>query len=188
MEEVAKTLQAEGLETETVHVGAKDIRGCIGCNRCKEQGKCVFDDIVNEMAQKLEEADGLVVGSPVYYSGANGTLSNLLSRMFYSSSFDKRMKVGASVVSCRRSGNTATFEQLNQFFTINEMPIASSGYWNNVHGFTAEDVEKDLEGLQTMRILGRNMAFLIKSIALGKAQLGLPEKEKRVSTSFPDGL
>lgn len=188
LEEVEKTLQREGIETETVHVGAKDIRGCIGCNRCKEQGKCVFDDIVNEMAQKLEEADGLVVGSPVYYSGANGTLVNLLTRMFYSTPFEKRMKVGASVVSCRRSGNTATFEQLNQFFTINEMPIVSSRYWNNVHGFTAEDVEKDLEGLQTMRILGRNMAFLIKSIALGKAQLGLPEKEKRVSTSFPDGL
>lgn len=188
LQEVEKTLQAEGIETELIQVGAKEIRGCIACNKCSQTGKCVFDDMVNEVSAKLEEADGLVAGSPVYYSGANGTLVNLLTRVFYSTSFDKRMKVGAAVVSCRRSGNTATFEQLNQFFTISEMPIVSSGYWNNVHGFTAEDVEKDLEGLQTMRTLGKNMAFLIKSIALGKEQAGLPQKERRVSTSFPDGL
>lgn len=188
LREVEEALQAEGLETELVHVGTKDIRGCIACRKCSEKGKCVFDDLVNEVAPKLEAADGLVVGSPVYYSGANGTLVNLLTRLFYSTSFDKRMKVGAAVTSCRRSGNTATFEQLNQFFTISEMPIASSGYWNNVHGYTAADVEKDTEGLQIMRILGRNMAFMIKSFALGREQIGLPEKEQRVFTSFPDGL
>ena len=184
LKEIEVTLNNEGIETEAIHVGNKDIRGCIACGKCHSSGKCVFDDAVNEVAKKFEEANGLVVGSPVYYASANGTLVSFLDRLFYSSSFDKRMKVGAAVVSARRGGNTATFDQLNKYFTISSMPIASSQYWNQVHGFTKEDVEKDLEGLQIMRTLGKNMAFLIKSIELGKEKYGLPEKEKRVSTSF----
>lgn len=189
LEEVEKTLQEEGIETEMIQIGTQDIRGCIACGRCRELKKCVFDDdMVNELAKKFEEADGLVVGSPVYYASANGTLISLLDRLFYSSSFSKRMKVGASVVSCRRGGNTSTFDELNKYFTISEMPVASSQYWNQVHGFTREDVEKDLEGLQIMRTLGRNMAFLIKGIQLAKDAYGLPQKEdKHAFTSFPDG-
>lgn len=187
LREVSETLEKEGIETETVVVGNRDIRGCIACNTCSKTGKCVFDDAVNEIAEKFEKADGLIVGSPVYYGSANGTLVSLLDRLFYSTSFDKTMKAGASVVSCRRGGNTATFDELNKYFTISSMPVVSSRYWNMVHGFTAEDVEKDLEGLQTMRVLGRNMAFLLKGIALAKEKYGLPEKEKGLFTSFPDG-
>ncbi|MCR5794831.1 MAG: flavodoxin family protein [Solobacterium sp.] len=189
LKEVETALQKEGIETETIHVGNKDVRGCIACGSCSKTGKCVFNDIVNETAVKFEEADGLVIGSPVYYASANGTLVSFLDRLFYSTSFSKKMKVGASVVSCRRGGNTATFDELNKYFTISQMPVVSSKYWNMVHGFTAEDVEKDLEGLQTMRVLGRNMAFLIKAISLAKAEYGLPENEEvRCFTSFPDGL
>lgn len=184
LHEVEKTLISQGVETEMITIGYKDIRGCIGCQKCKNTGKCAFDDIVNEMAPKLAEADGVVIGSPVYYASANGTLISFLDRLFYSNTADKSMKVGAAVVSARRGGCSATFDVLNKYFTISGMPVASSQYWNMVHGHTPEDVQKDEEGLQTMRTLGMNMAFLIKSIALGKEQFGLPEKEKRVWTHF----
>ena len=182
--EVASTLEAEGIETELIHVGHKDIRGCIGCRKCHTTGKCVFDDMVNETAPKFKESDGIVIGSPVYYASANGTLISFLDRLFYSADFDKSMKVGASVVSARRGGCTATFDELNKYFTISNMPIASSQYWNQVHGNTPEEVKKDIEGCQIMRTLGRNMAFLIKSIALGKEKYGLPEKEPFTPTNF----
>lgn len=188
LEDVVKTLNSEGIETEEIHVGNKDIRGCIACNRCVELGKCVFDDLVNEVAPKLQGADGLIIGSPVYWGSPNGTLLAFMDRLFYSTSFSKHMKVGAAVVSCRRGGNTASFDVLNKYFTITGMPIASSTYWNQVHGFTAEDVKKDLEGLQTMRNLGRNMAFLIKAIKAETERSGLPEQETSIFTSFPDGL
>ena len=161
LQEMVSVFQEEGVETTVLHVGNKDIRGCIACGRCGELGKCVFDDAVNEAAKLFEEADGVVFGSPVYYGSVNGTMLSFLDRLFYSTPFSKRMKVGAAVTSCRRGGNTATFDILNKYFTISEMPVASSHYWNMVHGFTAEDVEKDLEGLQTMRTLARNMSFLI---------------------------
>ena len=188
LREVADTLQREGVETETIQVGGRDIRGCLACGACKTTGRCVIDDLVNEVAPKLAEADGLLVGTPVYYAGANGTIKALLDRLFYSTHFDKTMKVGAAVVSSRRAGGTTAFDEINKFFTISGMPIVSSTYWNEVHGFTAADVEKDLEGLQTMRNLGRNMAFLVKSIRLGREQYGRPVKEKSFFTSFPDGL
>ncbi|MBQ8088137.1 MAG: flavodoxin family protein [Clostridia bacterium] len=189
LNEVQNTLHEEGIETELIQVGAKDIRGCVSCHRCDQIGKCTFDDIVNEIAEKFEAADGIVVGSPVYYGSPNGTLTNLLDRLFYSTRFDKTMKVGAAVVSCRRSGNTSSFDVLNKYFSISSMPIVTSQYWNNIHGFSAEDALKDLEGLQTMRTLGRNMAFLLKGLALAKAQYGLPQsEEKHFFTSFPDGL
>lgn len=187
LHEVAHTLHSEGIDTELVHVGNQDIRGCIACNRCMEQKKCVFDDLVNETAKSFEEADGLVIGSPVYYGSPNGTFLSFLDRLFYSTPFSKHMKVGAAVVSCRRGGNTASFDVLNKYFSISAMPIASSTYWNQVHGFTAEDVKKDLEGLQTMRNLARNMAFLIKTIAAGKEEYGLPQQENNAFTSFSDG-
>lgn len=184
LSEVASTLEKEGVETEILHVGQKDIRGCIGCRKCKQTGKCVFDDIVNETAQKFEAADGIVIGSPVYFASANSTVISFITRLFYSTQFDKSMKVGAAVVSCRRGGASATFDEINKFFTISGMPVVSSQYWNSVHGNTAEEVRQDLEGMQVMRTLGRNMAFLVKSIALGRAQYGLPEKEPRVATNF----
>jgi len=187
LDEMIKVFDSEGVETEIIQVGSKDIRGCISCNKCVELGKCVFDDMVNEVAAKFEEADGLVLGSPVYYSSPNGTLIALLDRLFYSSHFSKHMKVGASVVSCRRGGNTASFDVLNKYFTISGMPVASSTYWNQVHGFTAEDVKKDLEGLQVMRNLARNMSFMIRAIADAKEKYGYPEVEKGCFTSFPDG-
>lgn len=184
LSEVEKELNNQGVETEIIHVGHKDIRGCIGCRSCKKTGKCVFDDIVNEVALKFEDCDGIVVGSPVYYAGANGTLVSFMDRMFYSTKADKRMKVGAAVVSCRRAGNTATFDILNKYFTISQMPIVSSQYWNMVHGNNAEEVKQDVEGLQTMRTLGKNMAFLMKCIALGKEEYGLPEREDITFTNF----
>lgn len=187
LDEVARTLQAESIETETVHIGNKPVRGCIDCRSCAQTGKCVFNDIVNEVAPKFEEADGLVVGTPVYYASANGNLISFLDRLFFSTHFNKSMKVGAAVVSARRGGCSATFDELNKYFTICGMPVASSQYWNSVHGFTADDVRKDAEGLQTMRTLARNMAFLIKSIALGKEKYGLPVKEEPVYTNFMDG-
>ena len=187
LNEMIKVFQEEGIETELIHVGNKSIRGCISCNRCSETGKCVFDDLVNEVAPKFAEADGLVVGSPVYYAGPNGTIISFMDRLFYSTSFSKQMKVGAAVVSCRRGGNTATYDVLNKYFTISSMPVASSTYWNQVHGFTAEDAKKDLEGLQTMRNLARNMAFMIKAFADAKQKYGYPEMEKSYFTSFTDG-
>jgi multimeric flavodoxin WrbA len=182
--EVEKTLNESGIETELIHVGNKDIRGCIACRKCKTTGKCVFDDLVNEVAPKFAACDGIVVGSPVYFASANGTLVSFMDRLFYSVSCDKTMKVGAAVVSARRAGTTATFDELNKYFTISNMPVVSSQYWNVVHGYTPEDVHADEEGCQTMRTLGRNMAFLIKSIALGKKEFGLPKTEAHVFTNF----
>ena len=167
-----------------MHIGGDAIRGCVACGSCGKLGKCVFDDAVNLAAQKLKECDGLVIASPVYYANANGTLVSFLDRLFYSSGYDKTMKVGASVAVARRGGCTATFDQLNKYFTISGMPIASSQYWNSVHGCAPEEAEQDAEGLQTMRTLARNMTFLMKSIALGKEAFGLPEKEERQSTHF----
>ena len=187
LDEMVKIFSEEGIETETVQIGSKAVRGCIGCNRCGSLGKCVFDDLVNEVAPKFEAADGLVIGSPVYYGSPNGTILSFLDRLFYSTPFPKHMKVGAAVVSCRRGGNTASFDALNKYFSISSMPIAASTYWNMVHGFTAEDVAKDLEGLQTMRNLARSMSFLIKVISDGKEKYGCPEPERGVFTSFPDG-
>ncbi len=188
LEEVSKTLNEEGIETDTINVGNKDIRGCIACNSCSKTGKCVFNDIVNDIAVKFENADGIIIGSPVYYAGSNGTIISLLDRLFYSTHFDKTMKVGACVLSSRRAGSTSAMDEINKYFTICSMPIVSSSYWNEVHGFKARDVEKDKEGLQTMRNLGRNMAFMIKAINLGKEKYGLPKIEKGEFTSFSDGL
>lgn len=188
LNEMIKIFQESGVETELIHVGNKSIRGCIACGKCSQMGKCVFDDdLVNQVAAKFEEADGLVVGSPVYYSGPNGTILSFMDRLFYSTSFSKQMKVGAAVVSCRRGGNTATFDVLNKYFTISSMPVASSTYWNQVHGFTADDVRKDLEGLQTMRNLARNMVFMIRAIADAKEKYGYPEQERQYFTCFADG-
>ena len=184
LSEVERTLNAEGIATELVHIGNRDIRGCIACYKCAEQGHCVFNDAVNELAPKFEAADGLVVGSPTYYAGPNGTLTNLLDRLFVSTPFSKRMKVGAAVCSARRGGTTATFDRLNKYFTISEMPVASSRYWNMVHGHNAEDVLKDEEGIQCMRILGRNMAFLLRAIAVERERNGLPMQEETVYTNF----
>ncbi|MFV0394656.1 MAG: flavodoxin family protein [Coprobacillaceae bacterium] len=184
LQEVATTLNSNGVETEIVHVGNKNLRGCIGCRKCKTTGQCVFNDLVNEVAPKFEESDGIIIGSPVYFASANGTLVSFVDRLFYSVPFNKSMKVGAAVVSARRGGNSATFDELNKYFTISNMPIAASQYWNMVHGHTVEDVVKDKEGMQTMRTLGRNMAFLMKSIALGKEAYGLPEKEDITFTNF----
>lgn len=184
LREMEKIFAQSGVEAETVQIGNLDIRGCIACRGCMEKGKCVFDDIVNELAPKFEEADGLVVASPVYYASANATLTACLDRLFYSTHFDKTMKVGASVVCARRGGCTATFDQLNKYFTIANMPIAASQYWNCIHGRDVGEAEMDEEGKQTMRVLARNMVFLMKSIALGKEAFGLPETEKKVSTNF----
>ncbi len=182
--ELVKTFNAKGIETEVCQVGNKDIRGCVACGGCFQKGKCVFNDIVNELAPKFEEADGLIVASPVYYASANATLIACLDRLFYSTHFDKTMKVGASVVVARRGGCSATFDELNKYFTICGMPVVSSQYWNSVHGLEKGEAEQDAEGLQTMRILARNMSFLIKAIALGKEKYGLPEKEAWQPTHF----
>ena len=184
LSEMVKIFEAEGIETEICQIGNKDIRGCVACSSCMKNGKCVFDDGVNEIAEKFETADGLVVASPVYYASANATLIACLDRLFYSTSFDKRMKVGASVVVARRGGCSATFDELNKYFTISGMPVASSQYWNSVHGREKGDAEKDLEGLQTMRTLAHNMAFLMKSIELGREKFGLPEQEPWEGTHF----
>ena len=187
LEEMIRIFEEEGIETELIQVGNKDIRGCISCGQCSSKGKCVFDDLVNEVAEKFEKADGLVIGSPVYYGSPNGTLLSFLDRLFYSSPFSKHMKVGASVVSCRRGGNSASFDVLNKYFTISSMPVASSTYWNQVHGFTAEDVKKDLEGLQTMRNLARSMSFMIKAFSDAKEKYGYPALEQGTFTNFADG-
>ena len=187
LNEMVKIFTQEGIETELIHIGSKDIRGCIACGSCRQNGKCVFNDIVNATAKKFEQADGLVVGSPVYYASPNGTLISFLDRLFYSTPFSKHMKVGASIVNCRRGGNTSSFDVLNKYFTITGMPVASSTYWNMTHGFTPDDVRKDKEGLQTMRNLARNMSFMIKSFKDAEEKYGLPEVEKTEFTSFPDG-
>ena len=184
LREMEQIFQAESIETEFIQVGNLDIRGCVACGGCAKLGRCAFDDIVNDLAPKFEACDGLVVGSPVYYASANATLVALLTRLFYSTPFDKTMKVGASVVVARRGGLSATFDELNKFFTISGMPVASSQYWNSVHGTLPGEAAQDAEGLQTMRTLARNMAFLMKSIALGKEEYGLPEKESRQATNF----
>jgi multimeric flavodoxin WrbA len=185
LNEVAKTLHENEIETEMIQVGNQEFRGCFGCFDCYGLKECVLDDLVNEVAAKLPEYDGIVIGSPVYYSSPNGTLLSFLDRLFYSSArIDKTMKVGAAVVSARRAGCTAAFDVLNKYFTISGMPIVSSQYWNDIHGNIAEEAVQDAEGLQTMRVLGRNMAFLMKSIALGKDTYGLPEREKRAWTNF----
>ena len=182
--EMVRIFEAEGVEPIVRQIGNQDIRGCIACGSCFKNGKCVFKDVVNELAPIFEEADGLVVASPVYYGSANATLIACLDRLFYSTHFDKTMKVGAGVVVARRGGCSATFDELNKYFTISGMPVASSQYWNSVHGREKGQAEQDLEGLQTMRALARNMAFLMKSIALGKEKYGLPEKEAWQATHF----
>lgn len=184
LNEMVKVFHQEGIDTEIVQIGNKDIRGCLACTSCYTTGKCVIDDMVNECAPKLAECDGVVVASPVYYASANGTLISFLDRLFYSAHIDKRMKVGASIAVARRGGCSATFDQLNKYFTISGMPVASSQYWNSVHGAAVGEAQHDLEGLQTMRTLARNMTFLMKSIALGKEQYGLPEKEALQRTNF----
>lgn len=186
LDEMRKIFEQEGIETEMVHVGKEAIRGCIACGACAEKKKCVFDDLVNKTAALFRECDGVVIGSPVYYASANGTVISYLDRLFYStaSSFDKRMKVGASVVIARRGGLSSTFDELNKYFTMNQMPVASSQYWNSVHGLTQGEAAQDGEGMQTMRTLARNMIFLMKSIALGKEKYGLPEAEAWQPTHF----
>ena len=184
LDEMVKIFETDGIEVEVVQVGNKAVRGCIACGTCAEKGKCVFDDVVNELAPKFEAADGLVIASPVYYGSANATLIACLDRLFYSTSFDKTMKVGASVVVARRGGLSATFDELNKYFLISNMPVASSQYWNSVHGREAGEAAQDAEGLQTMRVLARNMAFLMKGIALAKEKYGMPEKEEWQPTHF----
>lgn len=184
LREMQKVFEKNGIETELVHIGNKNIRGCIACYSCAKNGKCAIEDEVNALAPKFEECDGLVVGSPVYYASANATLVALLDRLFYSTRFDKTMKVGAAVAAARRGGLTSTFDELNKYFTISGMPVASGQYWNGIHGRLPGDAEEDGEGLQTMRTLAENMTFLMRSIELGKEKYGLPEKEKRISTNF----
>ena len=184
LKEMVHVFDGEGVETEILQIGNMDIRGCVACGKCSETGRCVFDDIVNEIAQKLQGSDGLVLASPVYFASANATLIACLDRLFYSSGFDKTMKVGASVAVARRGGCSATFDELNKYFTICGMPVASSQYWNSVHGRTQGEAEKDAEGLQTMRVLAANMVFLMRGIALAKEKYGLPAKEEQQRTNF----
>ena len=185
LDEMIKVFREEGIETTLVQVGAKPIRGCIACRACRNTGKCVFDDLVNETAPLLEAADGLVVASPVYYASANATLVAFLTRLFQSTGrMDKSFKVGASVAVARRGGITATYDELNKFFGIAGMPIASGQYWNGVHGGAPGEAQEDPEGLQQMRTLARNMAWLIKAIAARKEAVGLPAKEPHVWTNF----
>ena len=184
LKQMADVFVGQGIEAEIVQVGNQVIRGCIACGSCYKTGKCAIDDMVNEFAPKFQEADGIVLGSPVYYASANATLIAFLDRLFYSTRFDKRMKVGASIVVARRGGCSATFDELNKYFTISGMPVASSHYWNCIHGAAPGQAEQDAEGIVTMRNLAKNMAFLMKSIALGKEAFGLPEYDQRVATNF----
>lgn len=184
LKEMEQIFTKNGIEAEIINVGNQSVRGCIACNSCAEKGKCVFDDIVNEIAPKFEEADGLVISSPVYYASANATLIACLDRLFYSTHFDKTMKVGASIATARRGGVTATYDELNKYFTICGMPVASGQYWNGLHGGNAQEAAEDLEGLQMMRTLAENMSFLMKAIVLGREAYGLPETEARVATNF----
>ncbi len=182
--QLEKAFAEEGVETEVIRVGSMPVRGCIACGSCRKTGKCVFDDVVNEIAEKLEKADGLIAATPVYYASANATLDAVMDRLFYSTSFDKTMKVGAAVAVARRGGIETTFDQLNKYFTISGMPVASSCYWNSIYGAAPGEAEKDVEGIRIMRTLAKNMSFLMKSIALGKEKYGLPEKEPRASMNF----
>ena len=182
--EMEKVFQKNDIETEMIHIGNQAITGCMACSYCIKHGKCIIDDIVNETAPKFENADGIVVSSPVYYASANATLIAYLDRLFYSTHFDKTMKVGTSVVTARRGGLSSTFDELNKYFTISGMPVASGQYWNSLHGNHAQEAQQDKEGLQSMRVLAENMSFLIKSIALGKQKYGLPQKEERITTNF----
>ncbi len=182
--EMVKIFESENIEVEVVQVGTMDIRGCIACGSCHKTGKCVFDDIVNILHSKLAAADGVVIASPVYYASANGSLISLLDRLFYSNRSDLIMKVGASIAIARRGGASATFDELNKYFTISGMPIVSSYYWNSVHGRDKGEAVEDVEGLYTMRMLAKNMVFLMKSIALGKNEYGMPEREIRKATNF----
>ena len=184
LRQMAEVFSAQGVEAEIFHVGSQPIRGCIACGSCRKNGKCVFDDLVNEAAPKFQEADGLVVASPVYFASANATLVAFLDRLFYSTGFDKRMKVGASVVVARRGGCSATFDELNKYFTISGMPVASSSYWNSVHGGAPGEAAQDAEGIATVRNLAKNMTFLMKSIALGRQEFGLTEPEPPARTNF----
>lgn len=184
LQEMVNIFEQNGIETEIIHIGNQAVRGCSACGYCKKNGKCAIDDLVNEIAPKFEEADGLVVSSPVYYASANATMIAFLDRLFYSTHFDKTMKVGASVVTARRGGLSSTFDELNKYFTISGMPVASGQYWNSLHGNNAAEAVQDLEGLQIMRTLAKNMSFLMKSIALGKEAYGLPEKEAKVATNY----
>ena len=184
LRQMAEVFSAQGVEAEILHVGSQPIRGCIACGSCRKNGKCVFEDLVNEAAPKFQEADGLVVASPVYFASANATLVAFLDRLFYSTGFDKRMKVGASVVVARRGGCSATFDELNKYFTISQMPVASSSYWNSVHGGAPGEAAQDAEGIATVRNLAKNMTFLMKSIALGRQEFGLPEPEPPARTNF----
>ncbi len=184
LNEMRQIFTAEGVESQILHIGNQDIRGCIACRSCAKNGRCCFDDAVNKSAHLFEEADGLVVGTPVYYASANATLIAYLDRLFFSTHFDKRMKVGAAVAAARRGGLTATFDELNKYFTICGMPIASGQYWNGIHGRDLGEASHDAEGLQQMRTLARNMVFLMKSIRLGKEQFGLPDKEPAVQTNM----
>ena len=187
LKEIEIELNAQGIDTEYIQVGDKAISGCMACGVCKHTGKCAIDDLVNELAVKFCDADGMVLGTPVYYAGANGTLLSLLDRLFCSTPFDKTMKVGATVLSSRRAGSTSAMDELNKYFAIANMPIVPSTYWNEVHGSTAQEVEKDLEGLQTMRNIAKNMAFMLKSFELGKDKYGLPNIERGARTNFADG-
>lgn len=182
--ELEQALAAEGVEYERIEAGNKEIRGCVACGFCRTHGRCVFNDIVNEVAPKFAQADAIVVGTPVYYASANGTTMSFLHRLFYSTPFDKTMKVGAAVAVARRGGLTATYDELNKMFGISGMPIASGQYWNGVHGALPGEAGKDTEGMQQMRTLANNMVFLMKSIALGKEKFGIPEKEPTTFTNF----
>lgn len=184
LQEIAGVFEKHGIETEMLHVGGQAIKGCMACNACLTQGKCMVDDLVNEAAAKFEQADGLVVSSPVYFASANAAIIAFLDRLFYSTHFDKTMKVGASVVTARRGGLSSSFDELNKYFTVSGMPVASGQYWNSIHGNSADEAKQDLEGLQSMRTLGENMTFLMKSIALGKEKYGLPAAEAPIMTNF----
>lgn len=184
--EVENVLKDNGIAATRVNIGNKDIRGCIGCRMCRKTGKCVFNDIVNETAPIFAACDGILVGTPTYFAGCNGQLLSFLDRLFYSTmgAFDTTMKVGAGVISSRRAGSTSAFDEINKYFTISSMPVVSSTYWNEVHGYTPYDVEQDKEGLQTMRNLGHNMAFLIKAIRIARDRIGLPQQERNEHTNF----
>lgn len=184
LREMENIFREEGIEVRQINIGTEAVRGCIACGSCAKNGKCVFDDKVNEAAAEFRDADGLVVASPVYFASANASLVAFLQRLFYSIPFDTTMKVGAAVAAARRGGLTATYDELNKFFGISGMPIASGQYWNGIHGREKGEASEDKEGLQMMRTLARNMVFLMKSIALGKKEYGLPEKEKRIATNF----
>lgn len=184
LSEAVKVLESEGVECEIIQIGHLAVRGCTACYSCSKLGKCAIDDEVNKVAEKFKEADGLIIGSPVYYAAPNATLLAFLDRLFYSASYDRTMKVGAAVVCARRGGTTAAFDVINKYFSISGMPIATSSYWNQVHGANGNDARLDEEGMLCMRTLARNMNFLMKSIALGKEKFGLPEKEKKVRTNF----